>query len=245
MPIDFSIILPSRDRQRLLTNLLRSIEKNTGYLNKVEVLVAYDNDDGAMESYAYWAKENIGPWVKFYDVPRSSNFSKDYYTYLYNQSSGRWVIACNDDAEFITPNWDIEAKKALGDYIKSGPNVVYGWIEDELGTSRMTQFGDYCCFPLLGRDGVDSLGYYFSDAVPIWGADIWLQKLYKNVSKVCKIPFTIKHISHHNGLREQDELNKRLASINAKIQCSMQPTYEEINNLICAIKPEQRELIHA
>jgi glycosyltransferase involved in cell wall biosynthesis len=233
---DFSVIFPSRDRQRLLTNLLKSIANTTYDSTSIEVLIAIDDDDTDMQSYAYWAKDNLPNYVKFFPIPRSVNFSRDYYTYLFGKSTGRWIIACNDDAEFTTPNWDKEAKNALESYIGAGPNIVYGWIEDGLGSHRLSQFGNYCCFPLLGRDGIEALGYYFSPNVTIWGADIWCEKLYRSIGRTLTMPFTISHISHHSGKREQDDLNKRLAWENRKNPCDMIPTREEQNKLISLLR---------
>ena len=112
--IDFSIIFPSRDHQGLLFNLLTSLSNNTKYLSRIEVLIAIDECDPNMQEFA---KTHAFTFVKFFTVKRSLNFSRDYYNYLYKQSQGRWIIACNDDSEFLTKEWDAQAKAALEKYI--------------------------------------------------------------------------------------------------------------------------------
>jgi len=234
--IDFSIVFPSRDHHILLTNLLASISTNTKDINRTEVLVAIDDDDQAMQEFV---RTHDYTFVKFFTVPRSLNFSRDYYTYLYKQSRGKWIIACNDDAEFITQEWDVKAKAALEAYIKTGHNIVYGWIEDMLGPYRLTQFGNYCCFPLIGRDGIEALGGVFPERIPTWGADIFIEQLYRNLGRIIKLPIVIKHISVHNKLRAPDAIHQRIAQ--NQVPCSVNPTPQEINALIMALRSPKKE----
>jgi hypothetical protein len=176
--------------------------------------------------------------VYSFQVPRSKNFSRDYYSLLARHAVGRWVIVCNDDALFETPGWDRIAFEKLNDR----PNIIYGWIEDGLGAFRLEQYSHYCCFPLLGRDGIEILGYVFPETIPTWGADIWVRKLYDNLGAIVDIPIMIKHISHHNGLRPQDDLNKEFASqYNIPV---MTPSYQEVNLLLSGLK-RYSEAVHA
>ena len=225
----FSIIFPSRDRTNLLSNLLNSILKNTYNLKEVEVLIAIDNDDrGTFEFLTHFTY----PFVKIWTVNRSLNFSKDYYTFLAKQSTGRWIITANDDCVMETPDWDIKAYEVL----KDRPGVIYGWIQDHLGGFRAHGHGNYCCFPLQGRGGFEALGYIFPPRVPTWGADIWAKNLYDQINSVCEVPITLRHYCHHNKTREQDHISKRIA-LN-QVPFDMRPTYEEINKLITALKKE-------
>lgn len=240
MSKDFSIVFPSRERPQLITNLLDSIRNMTKELDKIEVLVAIDSDDKDMEKYMQISKYRF---VKFFQVERSLNFSRDYYSFLTAQSTGRWVIACNDDAEFMTQGWDEIAKRTLEGYLNGGPNIVYGWIEDMLGKHRLTQFGNYCCFPLLGREGIDALKCFFPDRIPTWGADIWAEKIYNHIGRTVRIPMMIRHISIHNGLRAPDAIYQRIAS--NQVACEMNPTNDEINSLIAAIKAKRENYAEA
>ncbi len=226
----FTIVFPTRERIELLNALLLSIESKTKNLNDIEVLIAVDNDDqGTLLFLANkWAHH---PWVVPYAVQRSLNFSRDYYSYLARAGTGKWIIACNDDAEFQTQDWDVAAAATLSEYIGDGPNVVMGWIEDRLGEDfRAKGHGKYCCFPLIGRDGFNALDAVFPERIPTWGADIWIRKLYDNIKRVVEVPIVISHNCYHNKTRAEDHINKHVQE--NQVGYDVTPAYSEINPLL-------------
>jgi hypothetical protein len=230
----FTILFPTRERTGLLKSLLDSIEQTTHDLNSIEVLVAYDNDDEVTDGFIFGHSRN---WIQWIKCSRSLNFSRDYYSRLAHFSCGRWIIICNDDAEFRTLNWDLLAEEAL----KDQPGIVMGWIEDGLADARHWDLGNYCCFPLIGREGYEALGYIFPETIPTWGADIWLRKLYDSTgAPVVTLPITIFHVNHWNHSRPQDHINKRIQD--NQVCYDLNPTYAQINILNEARK---RSMAHA
>lgn len=225
----FSIVFPTRERVELLDKCLRSIAENSYEINDVEALIAVDDDDYITQDYVQRSK---WPFVKWNFVKRSLNFSRDYYTFLAKQSTGKWIITVNDDCEFVTKNWDYLVEKVLN----QKPGVVYGWAEDELGEWRAKGHGNYCCFPLQGRVGFEALGYIFPADIPTWGADIWAKNLYDQVGSVAELPITIRHHCHHNKTREQDEVSKRIQ--NNQVGFDVRPSYTQVNILLAALKKE-------
>lgn len=228
----FSIIFPTRERPDLLRNILKTIRETTANINDVEVLIAYDSDD--QKTHEFIDSDVRDGLVCWFECKRSLNFSRDYYSMMAKQARGRWLLICNDDVEFRTKDWDILADKAMSDAVGDGPDIMYGWVEDGLGAARMTQFNNYTCFPLLGKAGVDALGCVFPDDIPTWGADIWVRYLYGQIGKMVEVPITVFHLSHHNGTREQDDINKRIQANQVKF--SMHPTDEQINTLTRALR---------
>lgn len=228
--MNFSVVFPTRNRIDLLKNLLDSIQENTEDLSRIEVLIAVDEDDVATQKFIH---DSPYLFVRMFVGKRSLNFSKDYYTYLAFQSTGRWVIACNDDCVFETKNWDTLAYEVL----KDKPGVIYGWSEDGIGEYRAHGHGNYCCFPLQGRAGIEALGYFFPSRIPTWGADIWIKNLYDQVRSVVQLPITIKHYCYHNYTREQDEVNKHIQ--NNQVHYDVRPGYDEVNKLLKVIRQQK------
>ena len=231
----FSIIFPTRERRFLLGNLLRSIRRNTMNPEDVEILVAYDNDDLQTRGFIFENQHLPVTWVV---CERTLNFSRDYYSMLAKQTQGRWLVICNDDVEFRTPRWDVLAWEALMAAVGEGSDIWYGWVEDDLGAARCSEFNDYSCFPILSKQGVDALGYVFPERIPCWGADIWARYLYGEIARVVKVPITLSHICHHNGTRGRDDINKRVQEISGMF--SMKPTPQEINTLLQFIREDRK-----
>lgn len=218
----FSIIFPTRERPALLMKFLDSIHHNTQNFADVEVLIAIDEDDTSYDQMNW----GFYPLVKVFRTKRSLNFSRDYYTMLARESKGRWIIGANDDAVLETPDWDVVAYEILKDL----PGVIYAYIEDGLGEWRAKGCGDYCCFPLQGREGVEALGYFFPSRIPTWGADIWTKNLYDQLDSTVVLPVTMRHYNYHNQTREQDMVSKRIAE--NQVIFDMRAHYDEVNKLL-------------
>lgn len=226
--MDFSIILPSREREILLLKLLLSINDTTEDLDRIEVLIAVDDDD----TIDYEKKMGHLSFVKFFRVRRSLNFSKDYYNFLASKSSGKWIICCNDDAVFETQCWDSTCRGIL----ENQSNIVYGFIEDGMDNFRVKAHAPYCSFPLQGRGGYEALGYIFPDRIEIWGANLWVKYLYEQLGSVVKLPILIHHYTHHNKTRDRDHISDRIAS-NQGIYRHPKPTRAEFEKLVKLYKP--------
>lgn len=71
----------------------------------------------------------------------------------------------------------------------------------------MNRFGSYSCFPILGREGIERLGYVLHEYYGGWSADVHLYEVYKLANKVLDLSYIVaKHYTHWLGLREKDEL---------------------------------------
>lgn len=226
--MNFSIILPSRERRELLDKFLMSITMMTSSLGDIEVLVAIDDDDKRTD---YRFLEDY-PFVRLFRVRRSANFSKDYYNFLAKQTTGRWIICANDDSVFTTKNWD---KIAYGT-LESLPNVIYGFINDGMDGYRVAKYGEYCSFPLIGRAGYEALWYIFPDRIPIWGANLWVKSLYEDIKSHVKIPITIQHLTHRNKTREIDHINEQITRKYMFVQPNH--TKQEYEKLLLALAKE-------
>lgn len=195
--MNFSIIFPTRERIQLLKNLLSSIESKTKYLNKIEVLIGYDNDD--IETHLYLNKINK-EWIKPYARTRGNSISVDYQNWLFGFSSGKFLFVLNDDVELLTDNWDeICLNKAKED-------ILYGWTSDCPNSKS-----PYSCFPIISRKAVKALGYLMPPYYSGWSADIYLHKVFSGVQSICDMREIIAyHKSHWIGNREKDKTSESM-----------------------------------
>jgi glycosyltransferase involved in cell wall biosynthesis len=202
--INFSIIFPTRERPKLLSALLRTIETTTSEKDKIEVLVVYDDDDRETDKTVEIFEEFYRDIkLRFYRVERSRNFSRDYYSFLAKKSKGRYVWAINDDAEFWTQGWDKIVLLKAEEYLRDKPDrVVYIKVSDETHGEGAT------CFPILSKESVEALGHFFNPLYPTWSADLKLYTVFvhKDVDRVLDLSQDVflGHNSPHNERRERD-----------------------------------------
>lgn len=211
----FSIIFPTRDRPELLKKLFESFYKYTNNPKDVEFLIAVDEDDKCIYNGSYY--------ITYYRMPRSDNFSRDYFNALALKSTGEYVMAFNDDVEFVTQDWDVkvyEQIKKYEDKIKKhqyDKNVDYLiCILDDMGAEELAkeQGGmKYPSFPMLPRASITRNKGIFDEKRPTWGADkdLWLKYLAVGTLNVKDVYF--HHNSHHYGRRERDALSDRVESL--------------------------------
>lgn len=213
--MNFSIILASRERTHLLDPLLHSIQRTTSDPGNTEVLVCIDEDD--RQTLEYTKQVKACKFSHFFVRPRQRNLNHEYLNWAWkNHSSGKFVIICNDDCLFQTPNWDQIILHKLNAYLADKPDgVVYGWISDSL----IERAGglNYCCFPLVSRSAGLVLNWIMPPEFDAWGADIGLWRVYNCIGRVCDLSeMLIDHISYHSGKRERDEISRYVQQISRK-----------------------------
>lgn len=211
--MDFSIVLASRDRPHLLSNLIDSIWRTTADISRVEVLIGVDRDDERTKNLRYAFHKYS--FVNFFVRERSRMLNEDYLNWLAREfASGKYIIICNDDTEFKTDRWDEHCYARLQEYLKNKPDgIAYGYFSDGL----VNRHGlGYCCFPLVTRKAVQAVGFAMPPQYPAWGADVALWKIYSQVDRICDISeVMLDHISQHNGTRPADAINKYVQAISA------------------------------
>jgi hypothetical protein len=98
--MDFSLLLPTRGRVRLVQRLFDSVAQTSGDVGRLEVVLYVDEDDH--ESRQIFHPELS--LVKIVGHPGESMGSMN--RACYDASHGRYVMLINDDTVFRTPGWD-------------------------------------------------------------------------------------------------------------------------------------------
>lgn len=217
--MDFSVVLASRQRVPLLIQLIKSLADHSYDISKIEILIGIDDDDvDTLNAMPILTRQY--PYSKFFVRKRSNMLNRDYINWVYDcGGSGRFIIACNDDAAFRTVGWDKIALDKLNSYLIDKPDeIVYAFINDEL-TNRNGL--NYCCFPLVSRAAYKILGWIMPPQFPAWNADVWLWKTYLGVGRILDLSeIMIEHIAFHSGKRERDEVSynvQKLSSYDGEI----------------------------
>lgn len=213
--MNFSVILASRERVSLLDSLLRSLEANTADKANTEVIVVIDNDDHLTRRFSERLK-NACSFARVISRERVGNLNEHYLNWAWrNFSTGDYVVICNDDTVFSTPNWDQIALGKLNKFLEDKPDgVVYGWIEDAL----IERAGglNYCCFPLISRAAAQVLNWVMPPDFPGWGADIGLWRVYSAIDRVCDLSaIRIDHVSYHSGKRQRDHISYHVEQLSS------------------------------
>lgn len=209
--IDWSIVLPSRDRVSLIAKLCQSIRDTASDISRIEVLVAIDEDDRT-SMRAVPGLEDSFPFVRFYAGKHQKNFSSGYYNPLAEMSRGRFVQLMNDDVEFLTPKWDRLALETLDQYTETRPDkICLGEPNDDTGAVDCGK--PYACFPVLSREAINAMGYAQNPGYTTWGADTHLARVFRSLDRAVSLPFALKHTCPQNKTRRRDGHYSRLRGL--------------------------------
>lgn len=215
----FSLVITTRLRVQMLTDLLDSIYRTTKNKDSVEIHINHDDDDKETSN----ASESIVlkyPEIKiyFHSRPRSEFLIRDFVNWSIGSfANGKYILPLNDDTVFQTQDWDEKAWNKLEDYLKDKPDgVVYGNTEDNEPTKAQHSpetGGQFTCFPLISKKAFDAMEGYGDPDLRSWGADVHLYSVYSKVQRICdlKEEINIFHISVHSGRRGEDEVFSQMA----------------------------------
>jgi hypothetical protein len=208
----FSILIPTRKRKEMLKTLLLSIYNTAIEKNQVETLVTYDNDDTITINALSELKEICKNYpVKFFSRERHYSINNSYYNEMAKKASGDYLIAVNDDTVFTKNVWDVSAYNKLETYLKDKPDrIVYGVTEDfEVEKSR-NETNYFSCFPLLSKEVVKIMKFFFDPIYFKDTADWDLVMTYKELNRIINLrnEIEITHISYRSGRRERDLLDQ-------------------------------------
>jgi len=162
---DFSILIPTRKRTKLLHRAINSILDTKSSETTIEFVLGIDDDDIDTQEYLREVlvkelqEKNIV--LRAYISPRAGyNKLHTYFNNLGFHSMGRWMLLCSDDSLMLDKNWDLEIKKWDGQF-------------------KLLRFKEnhndhpYALFPCLPRDWI-MLFEKFSEATQIDG---WISQI--------------------------------------------------------------------
>lgn len=212
-----SLIMPFRERILLLNNLFTSLKRTTRHPERVEVIMAIDEDDQILNNYTTERiqKENKEFDIRFYRTTRSDHFIRDYWNPAAKLATGRWIMAINDDALFMTPKWDMKIDEEMTRRAEEfGDDIIYGKTYDccKIG-GRDPNTAPFSCWCLQGWETQKALGFFYDPEIWVWGPDqvcgLMFLRLFDVLGEdryVNILDVVIDHNSFHTEKREKDNL---------------------------------------
>jgi hypothetical protein len=193
--VKFSIVFPSKGNLSGVKTLLNAFGKTISCPGNLEVLIAVDNDD---LEYAAAIKQVPTTFVcKVLTRERSDNFSNDYYNWLAKQSQGDAIQCFNDDAYYLTKDWDAKIRDKV-----SGKNI---WFADIWDNTRVNNAGFQPCFPMVSRKAYEALGFVLHPQIKVYPADKKIYEVY--VKAGCVVDCTDVKIQHDRVALEKTRID--------------------------------------
>ena len=179
-PIDISILLPTRGRPKPLEQCLRTLLDRAKDPSRIEVMLAFDNDD--TENIAYFV-DVIQPYLDNLGVEYSAiQFERlgymrlnEYLNELAQHSQGSWLFFWNDDAVMKTQDWD--------QVIRDNDQDFY------LLRAETNHEHPYAIFPILPKKWVEITGHLSPHQIN----DAWTSQVAWMLDIVKTIPVMIHH----------------------------------------------------
>lgn len=202
----FSIILASRQRTKLLHNLLFSLKDRSADTKHFEALIVIDTDDGETQMKADEFHKEF-PFAKFISRERSQWLNRDYINKAAELAQGKYLCILNDDVQVRTLGWDVIAYDKLEQNLK-GDGILYGLTDDGSDHLREWQGLEYSSFPIISKQAANVLSWAMPSQYRSWSADVFAYKVFKSVDRVLNMKeILFFHDSHHNHTRATDAIN--------------------------------------
>lgn len=181
-----SILVPSRGRPEEFAQMQESVRNVS---RQVEILVALDEDDPELASYACesFTRKDIG----------ERRFLTQRWNELARMAAGDYLMLGNDDMRFDGPEW----VDMLCEINPSKPAVI--------GFKAGAWTDNHFIFPILTRAGYAVQGFFVPESVVGIYADTWLYQVGKKSGCIHYLPdYEITHLHWSTQSRLADATDK-------------------------------------
>ena len=214
--MDFSILVPTRERTNEVNRLLDSIKTTTKNPQNIEVLFACDEEDSSSINNIKSAQQRLPELsIKYFTRKRTSHINKDYYNWLATFATGDYLWISADDLRFLQESWDVMILEQLNYYFKDKPDRI-ACISIKDNTPKPSPWlPKFPCFPMFTKEVLKVMGFLLYPKVPTWGADYVAYQTFKPINRLLEIQDRcyLNHISYHTRAVEADGVSKRVGAI--------------------------------
>jgi len=207
-----SVLLTQRGQPEKISSMLSDIFFNIYEPDSVEFLIAVDDDDQDILRVYKTIETSFSPLkVKFFIVKQSEHFTKDYWNFLAKQAEGRFLFSIACDNKFLTRHWDkIIYEKMDNASKKFGDNFICGLTKDNIKRhGEDPNYPNFSCHPVLSKEYVAKMGYFYDERYWTWGSDQAVAILYRELSKMINewrlVSIMDVQIYDYNSMHTTDE----------------------------------------
>jgi hypothetical protein len=212
----FSLVIPTRERIAELHRLFASLAATVETPSEIEILLAIDNDDFSTIQTLPFLNEKF-PQFTIKPCFRDSSgefvfINRDYYNWLAEQSTGKYIWVSADDLVYNVLHWDTLIARYIESYLADKPDrIMCAGIKDNT-PKPSPHLPPFPCFPLVTREAFNYFKFVLHPFVPTWGADYLLYLLYFGAERYYLIDDAVylNHISYHTHQCEADKVTKRI-----------------------------------
>jgi len=175
-----SILLPTRNRVKMVMKTLNSLYDTVSDKNRLEVILGLDYDDPSIEELKNEIKTFKGCDIKlsiFNERHGYVNLHK-YINKLANEASGDWLYLWNDDSYIITQDWDKLLEPYNENFVLLSPKVK----ENPNYPGTM--------FPFIPKKWIEVTGHYSLNC----HNDTWVEEIAKSLNIFVYIPMWVSHL---------------------------------------------------
>lgn len=241
--INFSLIVPTRNRFELLKNNMPTFFKLAKHPTQVEIILIVDFDDPSIQDVLSLLTGL--PNTYLICQHRTSYLIKDYNNKGSQFSTGKYIWILNDECEMTTNHWDEILTKKIENFLQDKPDrILYTLINDDTHYSAGVHHVSGCCFPVLTKEAVDCLNGIMPPEINAHGADYAIYHIFKAAMHPrtldCFEVALIDHSSNNhfgsykNKRKEPDKTQTDINCFSSKTQL----TKEEYNYYINLINKE-------
>ena len=201
-----TVVCLTKDRSFWLKEYVASLVYNCRGVNTFEIVFLVNENDTKSINEVHKIHDIYRAYkIKLWINPTfSMNLSEDYYNKAWREGvfHGDYVWVTGDDVRMLTEDWDVKMVSAIENRLHNHPDRVLYAFPKDVTDRHKPKLGNFTwgCFPILTREAIVALGWFFPKECPTWGADIALARIFNDPQVRRALPIediVVDHISYH------------------------------------------------
>lgn len=221
--MDYSIIIPTKNRAIAVNELLESIYSTSDNFEKVEICFYIDVDDNNSKTCILQLMEKYGKNIKYTTSEQNLNLSQ-MWNYAYeNISTGEIIMLCADDIRFRTKSWDTIIKN---EFLKVNDKILLVFGDDLLQNERLATHS------FIHRKWVNISGFWLPPYFCADYVDTWLDNVARKINRIKYLPNVITEHMHYSVNKSAYDENTEKRLENSKKENPKKIYYDKENERI-------------